>query len=447
MAEILIERGKRMSVNIKEREVIEQKTATHPCYNQCAHQYARMHIAIAPGCNASCNYCNRKYDCVNESRPGVTSEVLTPEEALEKFKLVKSRVANLTVVGIAGPGDALAHFEEVKRSIELIKDYAPETTFCLSTNGLMLPFYAEKIVELGISHVTITINAVDPKIGAQIYKKIHYLGTDIIGEEAAEILLRNQLGGLRYLAAKGVVCKVNIVMIKNINDKHIPEVVKQVKEYGAFITNIMKMIPVEGSAFERLESVTQLELNEIRKICEIDLKQMYHCKQCRADAIGTLNEDISAEFRNHLQEKRSCKYSGESQIKESALEAHSKKYRFAIFTKTGINIDQHFGHAEAFYIYDYEDGKIEFAEKRELDKFCTGTEDCGTHEEKILHTVEKVKDCQAVLTLRAGALPTSFLQNKGIRVYEMYEEINEGIKKAIKLLEFAKGGLKAVRNL
>ena len=67
----------------------EGETAQHPCYNPGAHDFARMHIPVAPRCNISCNYCNRKFDCLNESRPGVTSEVLTPEEAFEVRKKFK----------------------------------------------------------------------------------------------------------------------------------------------------------------------------------------------------------------------------------------------------------------------------------------------------------------------------------------------------------------------
>ena len=51
-----------------------EKVKNHPCYSEEAHHhYARMHVAVAPACNIQCNYCNRKYDCANESRPGVVS--------------------------------------------------------------------------------------------------------------------------------------------------------------------------------------------------------------------------------------------------------------------------------------------------------------------------------------------------------------------------------------
>ncbi|MDP2253393.1 MAG: nitrogenase cofactor biosynthesis protein NifB, partial [Thiobacillus sp.] len=70
-------------------EHIRAKVHNHPCYSEQAHHYfARMHVAVAPACNIQCHYCNRKYDCSNESRPGVVSEVLTPQQAVKKVMAV-----------------------------------------------------------------------------------------------------------------------------------------------------------------------------------------------------------------------------------------------------------------------------------------------------------------------------------------------------------------------
>ena len=64
---------------------VRARIENHPCYSDRGHQhFARMHVAVAPACNIQCHYCNRKYDCSNESRPGVVSEVLTPEQAVRK---------------------------------------------------------------------------------------------------------------------------------------------------------------------------------------------------------------------------------------------------------------------------------------------------------------------------------------------------------------------------
>lgn len=420
-------------------EVNAKKSCTHPCYGDNAHKFARMHIPVAPMCNISCNYCNRKYDCTNESRPGVTSQVLSPEGALEKFKAVKAKFKNLTVLGIAGPGDALANFDVVKKSIELIKKEDPSITFCISTNGLMLPFFANQLIELGVSHVTVTMNSVDKKIGAKIYREVNYIGKRYTGEEAADILMHNQLSGLKYLSSKGIVCKVNIVMIKGVNDTHIPEVVKKAKECGAFMTNIMKLIPVEGTAFENMPETTAKELNDMRKTCEIDMKQMYHCKQCRADAIGTLGNDCSSDFSD-IVPAGDCKSGCSSSVvdayqsKVKVPEENStkmSKYIFAIASKSGVDIDQHFGQAKEFQIYAYEGGDIKFLESRNVDQYCTGTDECGEHENKIMKIVKTIHDCDAVLALRAGIEPVKTLESEGIKLIQMYDSINKGIKRAV----------------
>ncbi|NLI91168.1 MAG: nitrogenase cofactor biosynthesis protein NifB [Peptococcaceae bacterium] len=280
-----------------EEKSVEEKAKKHPCYSYDAHhKYARLHLPVAPQCNISCNYCSRKFDCVNESRPGVTSEILMPGKALDRFKMVRDQLPNLSVVGIAGPGDALANWDKTKRTLELIREEDKEVTFCLSTNGLLLPELAEEIVRLEVHHVTVTVNCIHPAIGASIYKSIHYGGQLYSGIEGARILIRNQIEGIKKLAEKGVLVKVNTVMIQGVNDHHIPDVVKKVKELGAFTSNIMPLIPVQGSVFEDLPPTSAKRIAEMRKECGEHLQQMMHCKQCRADAIGMLGNDCSDQF-------------------------------------------------------------------------------------------------------------------------------------------------------
>ncbi len=70
------------------------------------------------------------------------------------------------VVGIAGPGEPLANsatFETLKR----VKKEFPEMILCLSTNGLLLPEKIKELVEIGVSHVTVTLNTLDEQVGAK----------------------------------------------------------------------------------------------------------------------------------------------------------------------------------------------------------------------------------------------------------------------------------------
>src|SRR5512137_597973 len=93
---------------------------SHPCYSAEAHwKYARMHLPVAPACNIQCRFCNRAFDCPNETRPGVTSRLLKAEEAVALVRRVRGKMANLSIIGIAGPGEPLAN-EETFRTLELV---------------------------------------------------------------------------------------------------------------------------------------------------------------------------------------------------------------------------------------------------------------------------------------------------------------------------------------
>lgn len=401
-------------ITLQENKILEEKTKSHPCYSGGC-QNARIHLPIAPLCNISCNYCNRKYDCVNESRPGVTSEVLNPFEALERFKAVKNKISNLKVVGIAGPGDALANFESTKKTLELIRNEDPDVTFCLSTNGLMLPYYAADLVKLGVTHVTVTVNTLDPKVGARIYKYINFMGVKLEGEKGAEVLINNQIAGIKLLISMGIITKINTVMVKGVNDLYIEEMVKEVKKLGVFINNIMPLIPAPGSVFQNMPLTSNKELNELRAACEVHLKQMYHCKQCRADAIGSLDHDCSIEFSKRAKEQEINKDIGQV------------SFRFAVATKSGTYIDEHFGHVKEFYVYSYEDGKVSLLEKRPVDKYCTGS-DCD-EDAKLSGIVGAIDDCDVILVQRIGYVPQKELEGKGKKVIQTIGLIEDEIIK------------------
>ena len=234
---------------------------------------------------------------------------------------------------------------------------------------------------------------------------------------------------MKYLSERGVICKVNIVLIKGINDEHVEEVVKTVKEHGAEITNIMPLIPAEGSAFEKMPLTSNKELNEVRKKCAVHIKQMYHCKQCRADAIGTLDQDISPEFSK-------CKSleEGDSDIKKQK----GKPYIFAVATGSGMYIDKHFGHVEEFYIFSYWLETISFIEKRSVSKYCSGSDECDEQESKIDRIIKTMSDCDGVLALRIGYSPQKKLEEMGIKVFQTCGTIEEGIKYAVNELNCKK---------
>lgn len=244
----------------------------HPCYSEAAHHhYARMHVAVAPACNIQCHYCNRKYDCANESRPGVVSEVLSPDQAVRKVLAVAAAIPQLSVLGIAGPGDPLANPERTFVTFRKLSQQALDLKLCLSTNGLMLPELIDALCEHRVGHVTITINCIDPEVGAKIYPWIRWKKRRIEGAEGAAILIEQQQKGLEMLVERGIPVKINSVVIPGVNDVHLREVSKYVKAKGAFLHNLMPLIAEarHGTFFgvTGQRGPTQEELRVLRDAC------------------------------------------------------------------------------------------------------------------------------------------------------------------------------------
>ncbi len=383
----------------------------HPCYNEEAHRkFARMHIPVAPRCNIQCNYCNRKFDCCNESRPGVTSEILSPLDAALKVRAVREKVPELRVIGIAGPGDPLAN-EETFESIQLIAKDFPDLTLCVSTNGLALPDSAERLYNLGVRFITVTMNSCDPSIGAEIYGSVNIDGRILTGTEGAAALIKRQLEGILLAADLGMMVKVNIVMIPGINDGHIPELVKKVRSIGAYIVNILPLIPVEGTRFSDRRAPTPLERKELMDRCSIDAKMMRHCRQCRADAIGKLGEDRSAEFVHFSGCGSGC---GPQRRVDVALTPDRDSDRVAVASFDGETVDSGFGNAGTFRVYLIENNTYRFLEERTIVK--GGSVSGDSHRKHIESVIDTINDCGTVIVKEIGPLPSKVLNNIGIKV-------------------------------
>ncbi|GMT49053.1 MAG: hypothetical protein IEMM0008_0592 [bacterium] len=265
----------------------------HPCFSkEASKHYGRIHLPVAKKCNISCNYCNRKYDCMNESRPGVTSEILSPESALERLKSAVKAFPYLSTIGIAGPGDSLANPDATFKTLELVKQEFPSFHLCLSTNGLMLADYANHLIDLEVGYITITINTINPKIAEKIYRRVRFKGVTYRGKEAAKLLLERQQEGLSKLAGKKTFIKINTLLIPGLNtQEQIEPVAKRVKRLGAHLVNVMPLIPAPGSIFEDYEGPGEEQINDVRLAIGHNIELMTHCRQCRSDAMGLLGEN------------------------------------------------------------------------------------------------------------------------------------------------------------
>ena len=385
--------------------------SNHPCFNaKIRGKFGRVHLPVAPRCNIQCNYCDRKYDCVNESRPGVTSAVLTPHQAMTFLDFVFEKTKNISVVGIAGPGDPFANPEETMETLRLVREKYPEMLLCVATNGLGIEPHIDELAELKVSHVTITLNAVDYEIGAKIYSFVRYGKRTFAPEAGIKIFLKKQLEAIAKLKEKGITTKVNTIILPGINEDHIEAVAKKMGEMGVDILNCVPFYPNKGAAFADLDEPSKETVKKIRENAALYIPQMHHCGRCRADAVGILGEKNNEEIIEKLKE---C-----SELPEIYNE---KRPYVAVATLEGALVNQNLGKAKKLFIYGKKDGEITLIESRK-------TPEPGQGIKRWEKLAETINDCRALLVHGIGNNPREVISKKGIDILELDGMIDEAVE-------------------
>ena len=373
----------------------------HPCFNaDVKGKFGRIHLPVAPKCNIQCNFCNRKYDCVNESRPGVSSQVLSPKQALGYLKEMVEVDNRLTVMGIAGPGDPFANSEDTMETLRLVRKEFPDMLLCVATNGLGAAPYIKELAELKVSHLTVTINAIDPEIGAKVYAWIRDGKKVYRGVKGAALLLERQLEVVRLCKEYGVNVKINSILMPGINDEHIVEIAKKTSEMGADLFNCIPMCKADGAAFENREEPSSEMTCQVRKEAEEYLPQMRHCTRCRADAVGCISESLPIKAIELM-----------SKYAHGPLDPAEERPYVAVATMEGLLVNEHLGQARQLQIYSYDEEKGAVLVETRM------TPSAGGREERWEKLAEMLTDCKALLASNAGPMPTKILQDNGVRVH------------------------------
>lgn len=247
----------------------------HPCFQESCHgDYGRIHLPVAPRCNIQCAYCDRKYDCANESRPGVTSRVISPKEAVFRTREALIREPRIRVAGIAGPGEPLAN-PETMETLALLHESFPDLILCASSNGLLVEEKLPALLRAGLDTLTVTINAVTAAAAEQIYD----------GEKVdVERLLCQQRRALKLCRNTRLAVKVNTILIPGVNEREVEEIARLAAQEGAVRMNLTPLIPCGGMASFR--APTREELAWARSRAGRFISQFTLCRQCRADACG-----------------------------------------------------------------------------------------------------------------------------------------------------------------
>lgn len=363
----------------------------HPCFGMASRKnVGRLHLPVAPRSNARI-----KFTSGPKPKPA-----MTPEDAVRWLKHVTGGGTDMgiDIVGITGPGDPLASPEPTLRTLKMVRDEFPDMELCLTTVGIGGAECAPELAEIGISHVTILVDAVDPEVAEKLYAWIRPSTKTVPLPQAARDLLNDQAKTVLALKEVGITVKINTTVYPGYNAGHVEDIASTMANLGADIMAVVPYAP-QDECEEGPDAAGPELLSTVRDRAARHIELMPAWDECGVGTVGLTRPD-----------KPDTSVPGLPKPTQD-------RPRVAVVSSTGMNVDLHLGHARKLLIYGpREDGLPCLLETREAPEPGHGT---GRWSD--LSGI--LSDCFALLTASAGERPRDILSRNGISVVITDEEI------------------------
>lgn len=350
---------------------------SHPCFAIGARKtVGRLHLPVAPRANARTRFIG----------DGKSEPAITPEEALRWLNHVVTQDKPISLVGITGPGDPLAVPGPSLRTLRLVRQRHPGISLCLTTLGINGAEYADELAELGLSHVTLLVDAVSPEMAEKIYAWIRPSTKTVPLAEAAKLLVDEQAKAVVALKKAGLVVKINTMVYPGCNAGHVEEIAAAMSTLGADIMAVVPFIPAAG------EPVAPELLAEARDRAARHIDLMPAWTECGKGLVGLDRPD-------------------RQNASVTVLPKPTKERpNVAVVSSTGMDVDLHLGHAIQALVYGpREDGLSCLLGSRDLPE-------PGSGAKRWEALADILDDCFVILTASAGDKPREILSRKGLSV-------------------------------
>jgi len=192
-----------------------------------------LRLAVTAECNYRCIFCHIEGEPIGgPARLGSLPPRITPEEygvIAEAARLLGIRSFKLTGGEPTTRKDIVEIVGELRRN-------APEAEISMTTNGYLLPALAERLARAGLQRVNISVHSLDPE-------KYEFI-TGVPGLDRA-------LESLEAAVRAGLGVKINMTIMKGVNEDEILDLARLARRYGA-ILQVIELQPVGlGAKFFR----------------------------------------------------------------------------------------------------------------------------------------------------------------------------------------------------
>ena len=358
------------------------ENTSHPCFGMTARKtMGRLHLPVAPRANARIRFSGD-----NGNKPA-----MMPEEAVAWLDHVMEQGKPVSVVGITGPGDPLTSPRLTLNTLRMVRDKYPDLSLCLTTLGMNGAEYAEELAEIGLSHITVLVDAVDPEVAEKLYAWIRPAKRTLPLKEASELLVTDQARSVTAFKRAGLTVKVNTTVYPGYNAGHVEQIASTMSSIGA---DIMAVVPFHSDeGVEDAPQATDMELlSEIRERAARHIDLMPAFSECGENMVG-LDSPDKPDARVSILPKPT-----------------TERPNVAVVSSTGMDVDLHLGHAIKAMIYGPRgDGLACLLGVRDLPEPGSGSQRWET-------LAEILGDCFVLLTASAGENPRQILSRKGLPV-------------------------------
>lgn len=174
-----------------------------------------LRLSVTPRCNFRCIYCSKKTE-------GLRTRFLTPHE-IEKIVSILQKIDKLKI-RLTG-GEPLLR-EDIVEIVERLSRYSSVDVF-LTTNGSLLKKYAKPLREAGLKRLNVSLDSLKP----DVFKKI--TNSESFGDVLDGIYAAKDAGFYPI--------KINVVLLRGINDSEIFEFINFSERTGVIIRFIEVM--------------------------------------------------------------------------------------------------------------------------------------------------------------------------------------------------------------
>jgi predicted Fe-Mo cluster-binding NifX family protein len=106
----------------------------------------------------------------------------------------------------------------------------------------------------------------------------------------------------------------------------------------------------------------------------------------------------------------------------------------AVASKDGKEINQHFGHAERFLIYDVEGADAKLVDEKKVERYCSYDPEHPLRRHLLKAITDALQGCRAVVCAQIGECPQQEMARLGVETFVVSGPIKQSLTELVKVL-------------